>query len=317
MTRSIVLFTLMIATVASASAQNLEFNLECMSFKVRDDQNVWTYSVTRPKSGNPLVVRLEIPRAAYVKQVSRTTEYSLRQKIVTTTMKNPQQDKKVISTTKDSLKKQSVTPKMEYSLRQKRLKWGTLQLEFVMFSTAIQTITFEVIAPDNETANGEIAWTIKASPKNIEGTAPGPIGLDDPIIRYVLTGGYSHKFGDSVGFKTENNAVLIKYEGNRRLSFSAGLVLNCINWNNKAAVDLLLSAELGVDSSKVIDGFVGGLTFRALRFHKFRLPELFFGVSMRTEQKLRSGFKKAVQQLAMEIEKLPDTKKNKKIKSDF
>ncbi len=290
MTRSIFLFTLMIATVASANAQNLEF----MGFNVRDEQNVWTYSVICPQMDNSLVVELKIPRSAYVKQAPRTTEYSLEKRIVTSTEKDSLTERIVISTEKDSLtEKKSVTPKIEYSLRQKRLKDGTLQLQikFLPTDNADKKFNFEVIAPKNATKNGEIAWTIEASPKNIEGMAPGPVASNDPIIRPVLGVGGSWRFRGK-DFKVENDAVLIKYDGYFQPSLNTGFLLNCFN-----SLDLLLSLEFGVDSSKIIDGFVGGFTFRIPRF-----PEIFLGVSMRTEQKLRSGFEEAAKELVADID---------------
>ena len=117
MTRSIVLFTLIIKTVASANAQNLEF----IDFKVRGDQNVWTYSVSCPISGDSLTVWLEIPRAAYVKPVTSTTEGYLDEWDVTSTKKDSLNEKKIMtSTEKDSKQKKRMTPRMEYSLQQKR-----------------------------------------------------------------------------------------------------------------------------------------------------------------------------------------------------
>lgn len=97
---------------------------------------------------------------------------------------------------------------------------------------------------------------------------------------------------------------MIENYSRKKHSFSAGLVLNCINWNNKAAVDLLLSAEFGVDSSRVIDGLIGGITVRTFQFRKFKLPELFVGVSFRTEQKLRRGFKKVAKKLVEDINEM-------------
>lgn len=297
MTRSIVLFTLIIKTVASADTQNLEF----IDFKVRGDQNVWTYLVVCQKSCDSLTVWLEIPRAAYVKPVTSTTEGSLEERDVTSTKKDSLKEKKsVTSTKKDSKQKKRVTPKMEYSLRQERLPDGTLKVKIAPSDTAKQTSTFEVIAPKNMTKNGEIGWTINSDPKETKRKVPGPIALNNPIIRPVLAMGGSWRFRVT-DFKVENNAVLIKYDGNFRPSFSAGLMLNCLNLNNKLNADLLLSFEFGIDSPKIIDGFVGGLTFRVFRYHDFRLPELFVGISSHTMQKLRSGFKKAAKKLANDI----------------
>ena len=289
MTKSIILFTLMIviATVISANAQDLQFK----DFKVRNDQNVWIYSVMYPKLAKSLVVRLEIPRAAYVKQVSQTTESSNQNK--------------------------RAKPKMEYSMRQKRSIGGTLRIEFKLLNTKNQTIAFEIIAPKRVTKNGEIAWTIETSSKNIEGTAPGPIGLDDLNIRTVITA--AGRWGDSYfsTINTGNKTILLKNDGHLQTSLSAGLALNFLNWNNKIASDLLLSLEFGADSTKVIDGVICGLTFRALRLRTFKLPEVFIGVSFRTEQGLRSIFKEKAKNLVRDIKKLPDTEENKGIKSDF
>lgn len=270
MIRSIFLFTLIIVTATSVNAQNLDF----IDFKVSSDQNVWTYSVTRSKSIDSLVVQLEIPRSAFAK--------------------------KVTSKINDSL----MTPKTEYSLRQKRSICGNLQLEFSLLDTQNQTITFEVIAPKNVTKNGKIGWTIKANSKENKGSGPGPIGLGNPIIRYVLTGGYSLKGNSRIDFKVENGAVLIENYSRKQHSFSAGIVLNVLNLNNKLSADLLLSAEFGVDSSRVIDGFISGVTVQALQFRKFRLPELFVGISFRTEQKLRSGFKDVAKKLVKDINEM-------------
>ena len=284
MTRSILLFMLTIATVASANAQNLEFT----DFKVRDDQNVWTYFVIRPKkSADSLVVHLKIPRSAYVKQVPRTTEYSLEKRIVTPKKKNSLEEKK------------RVTLKMEYSLQQERLDDGKLRIKFDPLDTANQTITFEVIAPKNMTKNGEINWTINSDAN--KGTIPGPVASNDPIFRSVLTMGGSWRIRGE-DFKVENNAVLIEYDGHFRPSLSAGFMLNCLNLDHKCvqAINFLLSLEFGVDSSKIIDGFVGGFTFRVPRF-----PEIFLGVSMRTEQELRSGFIIVAKKLDIDI-KLKD-----------
>ena len=280
MTRSIFLFTLIITTVASTNAQNLEFT----DFKVRDDQNVWTYSVICPQSVDSLVVELNIPRAAYVKQVPRTTEYSLEKRIVT-------------STKKDLLEKKRVKSKTEYSLKQKRLEDGNLQIKFFPFDNSNQTIVFEVIAPKNMTKNGEINWTINPGSNN-KSKLPGPV--NNPIIRPVLTMGGSWKFWGE-DFKVEHNAVLVDYDGHFRPSLSAGFMLNCLNLDHKCvqAINFLLSLEFGVDSSKIIDGFVGGFTFRIPRF-----PEIFLGISMRTEQKLRSGFEEAAKELVMDIKKM-------------
>ena len=122
MTRSISLFTMIIAVVASANAQDIQFK----DFKVRNDQNVWTYSMTCPKSvDSSVVIQLEIPRTAYVKQVSQTTESSKEEKT-------------------------SAKPKMEYSLQQKREN-DSLKLTFLLSDSKSQTITFEVIAPKNWT----------------------------------------------------------------------------------------------------------------------------------------------------------------------
>ena len=229
MTKSIILFTLMIATVASAHAQDLQFT----DFTVRNDQNVWTYSVIFPKSAKSLVVRLEIPRAAYVKQVSQKTG--------------------------SSNQKKRVKPKMEYSLRQKREK-ETLNLKFQPPDSKNQTITFEVIAPKRVTKNGEIAWAIETNSKKNNGTAPGPIGLDDPNIRTVITA--AGRWGDSYfsTINTGSKTILLKNDGHFQTSLSAGLALNFLNWNNKCALDLLLSLEFGADSTKVIDGVICGLT---------------------------------------------------------
>ena len=284
MTRFIILFALIITTVASINAQNLEFT----DFKVQDDQNVWTYFVIRPKkSVNSLVVHLKIPRSAYVKQVPRTTEYSLEKRIVTPKKKNLLEDKK------------RVTQKMEYSLQQERLKNGNLQIKFDPLDSSNQTFTFEVIAPKNMTKNGEINWTINLSSNN-KGTIPGPVASKDPIIRPVLAMGGRWRNDDFVDFKMENNAVLIKHKQENKFqpSLSAGFLINCFDWDNRwlQSLDLLLSLEFGADGSKIIDGFVCSFTFRA-----FRLPELFVGVSMRTEQELRSGFMIVAKKLEMDI----------------
>lgn len=289
MTKSIILFTLMIviATVASANAQDLQFK----DFKVRNDQNVWTYSVMYLESAKLLAVRLEIPRAAYVKQVSQTKE--------------------------SSNQKKRAKPKMEYSMRQKRSTGGTLRLEFTQLNTQNQTITFEVVAPKRVTKNGEIAWIIETSPKETKGTAPGPIGLDDLNIRTVITAAGRWRDSYLSTINTDNKTILLNNDGHLQTSLSAGLALNFLNWNNKIASDLLLSLEFGADSTKVIDGVICGLTFRALRLRTFKLPEVFIGVSFRTEQGLRSIFKEKAKNLVRDIKKLPDTEKNKGIKSDF
>ena len=245
-----------------------------------------------PQSVNSLVIQLNIPRVAYVKQAPRTTEYSREKRIVTSTEKDSLTERIVTSTEKDSLtEKKSVTPKMEYSLRQKRLKDGTLQLQikFLPTDNANKKFNFEVIAPKNATKNDEIAWTIEASPKNIEGMAPGPVASNDPIIRPALGVGGSWRFWGK-DFKVENDAVLIKYDGYFQPSLNTGFLLNCFN-----SLDLLLSLEF-VDGSQIIDGVVCGLIFQVPRF-----PEIFLGVSMRTEQKLREDFKKVAKKLAKDI----------------
>ena len=280
MGRSIVLFTLMITTVASASAQHLEF----IDFKVSGDQNVWTYSVICPNgSADSLVVHLKIPRSAYVKQVPRTTEYSLEKRIVTPKKKNSLEEKK------------RVTLKMEYSLQQERLDDGKLRIKFDPLDGSNRTFTFEVIAPKNVTKNGEINWTIPPDSSNT-GTIPGPVASKDPIIRPVLGVGGSWRFWEK-DFKVENDAVSIKYEGYFQPSLNTGLLLN-FNWKNKRFqyLGLLLSLEFGIDDSKIIDGVVCGLTFCVPRF-----SEIFFGVSMRTEQKLRSEFEDIAKELANDI----------------
>ena len=300
MTRSIILFTLMIATVASAN----DHDLQLTNFTGRNDQNVWTYSVMHPKLAKPLVVRLEIPRAAYVKQVSQTTE-------------SANQKTQAKSKTKSANQKTQAKPKMEYSMRQKRSTGGTLRLEFTQLNTQNRTITFEVIAPKRVTKNGEITWIIETSPKETKGTAPGPIGLDDPNIRTVITAAGRWRDSYLSTINTGDKTILLNNDGHLQTSLSAGLALNFLNWNNKFALDLLLSLEFGADSTKVIDGVICGLTFRTLRLRMFKLPEVFVGVSFRTEQGLRSIFKEKAKNLVMDIKKLPDTEENKKIKSDF
>ena len=311
---SIFIFTLMIAAAASANARDLQFK----NFEVRDDQNVWTYSVTCPKPDTKLDVLLEIPRSAYVKmatskkgypikrqeKVTTTTKESQKQEKVTTTIEDSRKHETVTTTTKDSLHESAVAPGTQYSMRQSRKKCGTLEIEFALLDTANRTITFEVIAPKRVTKNGEIEWTIcpkVAAIAPCSGTAPGPVGIDDPIVRPVLAIGGIWRDDEFIDFKFENKAVLIKHKPENRLrpSLSAGFLLNCFNWDCKyiQALDLLLSFEFGVDSEKVIDGFVCGLGFRVKR--KF---DFFIGVSMRTERELRPGFMKVAKQLSDDIE---------------
>ena len=321
MIRSVVLVALMMGTVNSVNAQNLEFK----NFKVRNDQNVWIYSVKPRERVGLLFIFLDIPRPAYAKlatqnngfpskqQAKLTTfeEYTLREKKVTTTMKDSLHQNRVITTTKDSLQRKrgkkrtedpalriAVKPKSEIWMKQRRINHGTLKLVFNFLGDSKQRITLEIVAPKNVTKNGEIVWSIVTSLRTRKGTAPGPIGVGDPTVRYVIAGGVSCCWGDSVAdFMLRNNALVIENEKRRRPTFSTGIVLNFFNWNNKVATDLLLSFEFGVDSSRVIDGFVWGLTFRGLQFRSFRLPELFFGSSHRIVQTLRQDFKEKARKL--------------------
>lgn len=279
MTRSIVLFTLMIATVASANDQNLEF----MDFKVRNNENVWTYSVTCLRPVDSLVVQLEIPRAAYVKQVSRATEYSLKKRGVTSTKKDSLEEKK------------RVTPKMEYSLQQERLKDGNLQIKFDPLDSSNQTFTFEVIAPKNMTKNGVIDWAIETDAAN--GTVPGPtVLLDDPsFFRPAITVGSNWRCDDYIDFKIENNVMLIENDSRMRPLFGIGGLLKIGNIQKKP-LDLLISIELGKDSTKVIDSFVLGLGLRMNRH-----LNLYAGVLVHGGQAVSPGFKDVAEQLVTDI----------------
>ena len=156
MTRSIVLFTLMIATITSANAQKLEF---IKGPEIRNDEKVWTYSVIRPQSKKPLTVQLTLSDFAHVR---------------------------------------GVISAMEATLQQKRLETENLvQLTFTPTDTSTfenqtedQTFTFEVIASKSVIKNGEINWTIEATP-NINGTVPGPSILYDSSV--------DSTFSDSLG----------------------------------------------------------------------------------------------------------------------
>ena len=265
MTRLIVPFTLMIATVASANTYNLQFT----DFTVDNGQNVWTYSVTYPKSDKSLVVRLEIPETAYV------------------------------------------TPVSQHSLRQKRSIAGTLRLEFARLETQNQTITFEVVAPENMTKNGKIAWTIESGTENPEGTVAGPVILNDSSnIRFVIAAGGSYICGNNIDFKMQNSVLLIKNDNRLRPSLVFGTLVRLgERWK---PFDFLLSLEFANGTSRILNGFVFGL---GLEWNKNL--EFYVGMSVSMQPKISDGFKDAAEQLVAEIKKLPDTEENKRIKLDF
>ena len=265
MTRSIVLFTMVIVTINSANAQKLKL-IEGPDEIGNNVSNVWTYSVT----GNPdttLVVRLELPRCAYVRLVSNARD----------------------------------------TLRQERL--GTGNLIRLEFPDTNSTFTFEVIASKSETKNGEIDWTIEAKPENIKGTICGPIALyDTSILRFVIATGLSWRSDDIIDFKMQNGVILIENDSKWRPSLALGALLRIAK-----PVDLLLSFEFASATSKVLDGFVGGL---GVELNKYL--EIYVGGSVRIGQEVSFGFNNAAQVLAREIQELPDTTdENIRIKQDF
>ena len=204
MTKSIILFILMIATVASADTQDQK--LQFKDFKELKYQNVWTYLVTRPESDTSLVVRLELPRCTFVRLESQT-EVILQQELLSTGDPN------------------------------------LIQLKFTYPDgvNAKQT-SFEVIALKSETKNGEINWIIEANPNNIEGKAFGPVALDDSsTIRFVIAAGSSVRLCDETDFKMENGALLIENDNRIRPSLVFGTLLRFSK--RKKPLDVLLSLE--------------------------------------------------------------------------
>ena len=285
MPRLIALFTLMLTAVVSANAQNLQ-----SVSSVRDNENVWTYSVTRQGSAAPLTVRLAIPASARV---------------------------------------EGLTSPREATLRLERLGTGNLiRITFEPISTPPdasppekETFTFEVIASQNVTTTGAVDWTIEASPNNITGTASGPAVLYDPsTLRPVFAAGGSWRRDDVVDFTIADGVMLIENDSSMRPSAVAGVLVKLVDFQTlfgwrmaeKKTLDFLVSLEFAHDTSKTLDGFVFGLGLGVNRYLEF-----YGGVSVRTGQEVRFGFRKAAKQLAREIHGLPDTKENRRIKSDF
>ena len=295
----IVVFTLMIAVAAPANAGGLQFR----NFEARGDQNVWTYWVACPGEVSQMTIVLGIPRSAYVKPVFSKGKNPVKrqEKETFTTIRDTVRQEKVSDTKTDySHKHETVTTRdlsddsgapteARYSMQQIRKEWGKLEVEFTELSE-YQTITFEVIAPKRETKNGEMKWTICPNPaagKPCSSTAPGPVDVGDPKIRYVFAGGFRLRGNSGADSCSISNELVIRDSSRKQQSFSTGLALNFWNCNNTMAADLLLSFEFGIDGSTAIDGFIGGLTLRWPQFGRFRPPEIFLGWSLRTVQTLR------------------------------
>ena len=290
MPRLIGLFTLMLATLASADAQQ---NLTSTVPTARDNENVWTYSVTRrPPSKDSLTVQLAIPESALVVALTPITEATLQQERLGTGNLI-----RLTFTLTPAPAQAPATPASEY-----------------------QTFTFEVIASQNLTAPGMVDWTIEANP-NITGIAPGPTVLYDPsILRAFLAAGGSWLRDDVVDFKIEDGDMLVENNSQMRPSAVAGVLLKIFDFQTvfgwrleeKKTIDFLLSLEFANATSKTLDGFVFGLGFGVNQY-----LEVYGGVSVRTGQEISDGFRKAAQQLAREIRGLRDTDENKRIRSDF
>ena len=217
MPRLIALFTLMLTTVASANVQNLQFK----GSTVRNNENVWTYSVTHSHPGTSLTVRLAIPESAYVVAITKAT--LLQERLGTGNLM--------------------------------RLTFEPVDQKVV---TGKQTFKFEVIAPRNVTTTGAVGWTIEASPNNITGTALGPTALYDPsILRPVFAAAGSLRRDDIVDFKITDGVMLIENDSRMRPSAVAGVLLKLFDFQTffgrgrmaeKKTLDFLVSLEFANDT---------------------------------------------------------------------
>ena len=182
-------------------------------------------------------------------------------------------------------------------MEQTQKKWGKLKLVFERTGASSQTITFEVIAPKRVTRNGEVAWTICPNGNNdsCTGYVPGPVGVGDPWVRYVLAGGISFCEKSKLDCVSTNNGNMTERCGRKPQSFSAGLALNSLNLNNTFAADLLLSFEFGVERSRVIDGFICGVTLLGFQSRNIKMPQNLFGTIFSYEKRLRPHHQAATQ----------------------
>ena len=258
MARTIFLFTLMIATINSANAQELRF----MDHKVSGHEKIWSYALKCRDSESSCAILLDIPKSTYVRLATR---------------------------------EEKVPPNPGQLLKQERTGQASLRVQFENGEIKNQWIYFEVKAPKSETKNGKIAWAIEPNcfEKNVR--LPGPVPDDTTVQPFFTVGGSWSRRGND--FNVVNNAVSIEYDGNFRPSLTAGLLVDLkYKCFESMKMDLLLSLEFGVDSSRLIDGIVVGLALPGPRF-----GNLFLGVSMRTQRKLRTEFETVAKIIAEEI----------------
>ena len=259
MTRMMYLFPLIILAVNSANATELRF----IEFKIDENEHIWTYAVTCPESLDSITVHLEIPNSAYVRLTPRV---------------------------------EKVSPIPGHIVKQKRIGQDSLRVMFVNVDAGNRWIYFDVKAPKSETQNGEITWTLMRNSGNEDVRVPGPVPKDVPFVRpAIMIGGSWSLCGKDFSF--QDNGVSIKYDGIFLPSLGAGIILDlkCRCFQDKG-IGLLLALEFGVDSDRLIDGVVTGLSFPVSRY-----AELTLGVSMRTDRKLRDRFKTAARKLKADL----------------
>ena len=279
----IALAALLLGIIECAHSQNLHFDHR----KERDDDYVWTYSVTRPQSTDPLTVRLAIPNSVRVRQLS---------------------------------------PISEVVLRKERLGTGNLiQLKFIptpkQQPRQLQAFTFEIYSLRSVTKTGDITWTIEASPNNFTGTVSGPAVLyDATVLRPVFAVAGSVRIDDVVDFKIEDDVMLIQNDSSLRPSLMAGVLLKLfdfqtlrgLRFEEKKTFDFILSLEFANATSRYLDGFMFGVGLGVNRY-----LELYGGVSIRIGQEISPGFRQSAILLVSDIQEITDTEDTKGIKSNY
>ena len=290
MSTRIALAIFIVAAIESASSQHLDSKDRTN----RNEDYVWTYSVTRTISTEPLILRLAIPISARVRQLEPISGIKFRKERLGTG--------NLIQ-----LKFTPLSKKCEQSQAQR--------------TNIFQTFTFEVFSLRSVTKPGEIEWTIEASPDNITGVVRGPTVLyDASILRPVLAAGGSVRFDDVVDFKIENGVMLIQNDSSLRPSVIAGVLLKLFDFQElfgwrmteKKTVDFILSLEFANATSKSLDGFIFGVGLGVNRYLEF-----FGGVSIRTGQEISHGFRQSAQQMVNEIQNNSDEKITETVKSNF
>ena len=282
MPRLVALLILVAASAPSAYSQELN----CKGSAVEAEYSNWECTVTGLESNPGVTLRIEIPKSVQVAPAP-SAQFTLRREILGTGNLRqikllPPQNKNVFSN--DSAK-------------------------------------FTLTADKREVSGGVIDWTIERSGNNIEGRTPGPVVVYDPsIIRPVLAVSSTWRLDDEIDFKVENNILLIENDSSLRPSAVAGVLVNILEFQGigpkkfreRKTLDFLLSFEFSTASSDSIDGFVFGLGLGLNRY-----LEIVGGVSVRTGQEISPGFMRAAQQLAQDVENLPDLDDNAELKSRF